>query len=152
MKVLIPVKRVIGYNAEARLKTDENGVELSNVKISTNSFCEIAVEEAVRLKEKGVADETVAVSMGPSQAQETLRTALAIGTDRAILLQSDTDLEPLAVADEEKPDLTIICKQVIDGDNSAVGHSTGLTFDAGRRYGDKLSPDCPHRAPSGCRV
>jgi electron transfer flavoprotein beta subunit len=128
MKVLIPVKRVIDYNVKARVKPDQSGVELANVKMSMNPFCEIAVEEATRLKEKGVADETVAVSIGPIQAQETLRTALAIGADRGVLVQSDVDLEPLAVAkllkavaDEEKPDLIIMGKQAIDGDNNAVG-------------------------------
>jgi electron transfer flavoprotein beta subunit len=128
MKVLIPVKRVIDYNVKARVKPDQSGVELANVKMSMNPFCEIAVEEATRLKEKGVADETVAISIGPVQAQETLRTALAIGADRAILVQSETDLEPLAVAKllaavaaEEKPDLIIMGKQAIDGDNNAVG-------------------------------
>jgi electron transfer flavoprotein beta subunit len=128
MKVLIPVKRVIDYNVKARVKPDQSGVELANVKMSMNPFCEIAVEEATRLKEKGVADETVAVSIGPIQAQETLRTALAIGADRAILIQSEADLEPLAVAKvlaavaaEEKPDLIIMGKQAIDGDNNAAG-------------------------------
>jgi electron transfer flavoprotein beta subunit len=128
MKVLIPVKRVIDYNVKARVKPDQSGVELANVKMSMNPFCEIAVEEAVRLKEKGVVEETVAVSIGPIQAQETLRTALAIGADRAILVQSETDLEPLAVAKvlaavvaQEKPDLIIMGKQAIDGDNNAAG-------------------------------
>jgi electron transfer flavoprotein beta subunit len=128
MKVLIPVKRVIDYNVKARVKPDQSGVELANVKMSMNPFCEIAVEEAVRLKEKGIVEETVAVSIGPIQAQETLRTALAIGADRAILVQSETDLEPLAVAKvlaavaaEEKPDLIIMGKQAIDGDNNAAG-------------------------------
>src|SRR5438132_2042298 len=98
MKVLVPVKRVIDYNVKARVKPDQSGVDLANVKMSMNPFCEIAVEEAVRLREKGVVTEIVAVSIGPIQAQETLRTALAMGADRAILIQSDTDLEPLAVA------------------------------------------------------
>ena len=98
MKVLVPVKRVIDYNVKARVKADQTGVDLANVKMSMNPFCEIAVEEAVRLKEKGAASEIVAVSVGPTQAQETLRTALAMGADRAILIQTDQDLEPLAVA------------------------------------------------------
>ena len=98
MKVLVPVKRVIDYNVKARVKADQTGVDLANVKMSMNPFCEIAVEEAVRLKEKGAATEIVAVSVGPQQAQETLRTALAMGVDRAILVQTDQDLEPLAVA------------------------------------------------------
>src|SRR5688500_5716449 len=128
MKVLVPVKRVIDYNVKARVKADQSGVDLANVKMSMNPFCEIAVEEAVRLKEKGAATEIVAVSIGPIQAQETLRTALAMGADRAILLQSDQDLEPLAVAKalaavvaEEKPDVVIMGKQAIDGDNNATG-------------------------------
>jgi len=98
MKVLVPVKRVIDYNVKARVKPDQSGVDLANVKMSMNPFCEIAVEEAVRQKEKGVATEVVAVSIGPAQAQETLRTALAMGADRAILIQTDQDPEPLAVA------------------------------------------------------
>ncbi|MDO9335802.1 MAG: electron transfer flavoprotein subunit beta/FixA family protein [Caulobacteraceae bacterium] len=128
MKVLVPVKRVIDYNVKARVKADQSGVDLANVKMSMNPFCEIAVEEAVRLKEKGVATEVVIVSIGPAQAQETIRTALAMGGDRGILVQSDTDLEPLAVAkllkavaEEEKADLVLMGKQAIDGDNNAVG-------------------------------
>jgi len=128
MKVLVPVKRVIDYNVKARVKSDQSGVDLANVKMSMNPFCEIAVEEAVRLKEKGVVTEIVAVSIGPAQAQETLRTALAMGADRAILVQSDTDLEPLAVAKvlkalvaEESPEIVLMGKQAIDGDNNAVG-------------------------------
>ena len=128
MKVLVPVKRVIDYNVKARVKPDQSGVDLANVKMSMNPFDEIAVEEAVRLKEKGAATEVVAVSIGVQQAQETLRTALAMGADRAILVQTDQDLEPLAVAKalkavigEESPDLVIAGKQAIDGDNNAVG-------------------------------
>ena len=128
MKVLVPVKRVIDYNVKPRVKSDETGVDLANVKMSMNPFCEIAVEEAVRLKEKGVVTEVVAVSIGPAQAQETLRTALAMGADRAILVQTDADLEPLAVAkvlkaviDEESPNLVVMGKQAIDGDNNATG-------------------------------
>ncbi len=128
MKVLVPVKRVIDYNVKARVKADQSGVDLANVKMSMNPFCEIAVEEAVRLREKGVVSEIVAISIGPIQAQETLRTALAMGADRAILIQSDQDLEPLAVAKvlqaviaEEKPELVLMGKQAIDGDNNAVG-------------------------------
>ena len=108
MKVLVPVKRVIDYNIKARVKPDQSGVELANVKMSINPFCEIAVEEAVRLREKGVAEDVLAVSIGPQQAQETLRTAMAIGADRALLLQSDTDLEPLAVAKALKAGLVWI--------------------------------------------
>jgi electron transfer flavoprotein beta subunit len=128
MKVLVPVKRVIDYNVKARVKPDQTGVDLANVKMSMNPFDEIAVEEAVRQKEKGAATEVVAVSVGPSQAQETLRTALAMGADRAILVQTDQDLEPLAVAKalqkvvaEESPDVVIMGKQAIDGDNAATG-------------------------------
>ena len=128
MKVLVPVKRVIDYNVKPRVKSDETGVDLANVKMSMNPFCEIAVEEAVRLKEKGVVTEVVAVSIGPAQAQETLRTALAMGADRAILVQTDADLEPLAVAKvlkaliaEEAPNLVVMGKQAIDGDNNATG-------------------------------
>ena len=112
MKVLVPVKRVIDYNVKARVKADQTGVDLANVKMSMNPFCEIAVEEAVRLKEKGVATEVVIVSIGPAQAQETLRTSLAMGADRSILIQTTEDLEPLAVAKvlkaivaEENPEL-----------------------------------------------
>jgi electron transfer flavoprotein beta subunit len=136
MKVLVPVKRVIDYNVKARVKSDQTGVDLANVKMSMNPFCEIAVEEAVRLKEKGVATEVVAVSIGPAQAQETLRTALAMGADRAILVQSDQDLEPLAVAKvlkaiigEESPDLVLMGKQAIDGDNNAVGQMLSTLLD-----------------------
>ena len=128
MKVLVPVKRVIDYNVKARVKPDQSGVDLANVKMSMNPFCEIAVEEAVRLKEKGVATEVIAVSVGPQQAQETIRTSLAMGADRGILIQSDTDVEPLAVAKllaavakEEGVDVVLMGKQAIDGDNNAVG-------------------------------
>jgi electron transfer flavoprotein beta subunit len=128
MKVLVPVKRVIDSNIKARVKSDHTGVDLANVKMSINPFCEIAVEEAVREKEKGVVTEVVAVSIGPIQAQETIRNALAMGADRGILVQTDADPEPLAVAkllkaviDEEKPDLVLMGKQAIDGDNNATG-------------------------------
>jgi electron transfer flavoprotein beta subunit len=128
MKVLVPVKRVIDYNVKVRVKPDQTGVDLANVKMSMNPFCEIAVEEAVRLKEKGVATEVVIVSIGPQQAQETIRTALAMGGDRGILITTDADPEPLAVAKllaavvaEEAPQLVLMGKQAIDGDNNAVG-------------------------------
>ena len=128
MKVLVPVKRVIDYNVKVRVKPDQTGVDLANVKMSMNPFCEIAVEEAVRLKEKGVATEVVIVSIGPAQAQETIRTALAMGGDRGILITTDADPEPLAVAKllaavvaEETPNLVLMGKQAIDGDNNAVG-------------------------------
>ena len=136
MKVLVPVKRVIDYNVKARVKADQTGVDLANVKMSMNPFCEIAVEEAVRQKEKGVATEVVAVSIGPAQAQETLRTALAMGADRAILIQTDADPEPLAVAKllaavigEESPDVVIMGKQAIDGDNNATGQMLAALLD-----------------------
>jgi electron transfer flavoprotein beta subunit len=128
MKVLVPVKRVIDYNVKVRVKPDQTGVDLANVKMSMNPFCEIAVEEAVRLKEKGVATEIVIVSIGPAQAQETIRTALAMGGDRGVLITTDSDPEPLAVAKllaavvaEEQPGLVLMGKQAIDGDNNAVG-------------------------------
>ncbi|HEY0265686.1 MAG TPA: electron transfer flavoprotein subunit beta/FixA family protein [Rhizomicrobium sp.] len=128
MKVLVPVKRVIDYNVKVRVKADQSGVDLANVKMSMNPFDEIAVEEAVRLKEKGKAQEIVAVSIGPLQAQETLRTALAMGADRGILVKTDTTVEPLAVAkllkalvEIEKPDFVITGKQAIDDDANQVG-------------------------------
>ncbi|MFT4253078.1 MAG: electron transfer flavoprotein subunit beta/FixA family protein [Caulobacter sp.] len=136
MKVLVPVKRVIDYNVKARVKADQTGVDLANVKMSMNPFCEIAVEEAVRLKEKGAATEVVIVSIGPAQAQETIRTALAMGGDRGILITSDADLEPLAVAKvlkavvaEEQPGLVLMGKQAIDGDNNAVGQMLSALLD-----------------------
>ena len=136
MKVLVPVKRVIDSNVKVRVKPDQTGVDLANVKMAMNPFCEIAVEEAVRLKEKSIATEVVAVSIGPAQAGETLRTALAIGADRAILVQTDVDVEPLevakllkAVVEEEKPDLVLMGKQAIDGDNNAVGQMLSALLD-----------------------
>jgi electron transfer flavoprotein beta subunit len=128
MKVLVPVKRVIDYNVKPRVKMDGTGVDLANVKMSMNPFDEIAVEEAIRLKEKGVATEIVAVSIGEQKAQETLRTALAMGADRAILIVSETEVEPLGVAkllkaivDEEQPGLVILGKQAIDDDSNQTG-------------------------------
>jgi len=128
MKVLVPVKRVIDYNVKVRVKADQSGVDLANVKMSMNPFDEIAVEQAVRLKEKGNATEVVAVSIGPQQASETIRTALAMGADRGILVKTDRTVEPLAVAkilkaivDEEKPDFVITGKQAIDDDANQVG-------------------------------
>src|SRR3982751_762359 len=128
MKVLVPVKRVVDYNVKIRVKTDGSGVELANVKMSMNPFDEIAVEEAIRLKEKGVATEIVAVSIGPQQAAETIRTALAMGADRGILVKVDGIVEPLAVAkilkgivEEEKPGLVIMGKQAIDDDSNQTG-------------------------------
>ena len=128
MKILVPVKRVVDYNVKVRVKTDGSGMETSGVKMSMNPFDEIAVEEAVRLKEKGVATEIVAISLGVSQCQETIRTALAMGADRGILVETDADLQPLAVAkmlkaiaDQEQPGLIILGKQAIDDDMSATG-------------------------------
>jgi len=128
MKVLVPVKRVIDFNVAVRVKADRTGVDLTNVKMSINPFDEIAVEEAVRLKEKGKVSEIIAVSIGPAGAQETLRTALAMGADRAILVKHEGELEPLAVAKilkavvtEEKPGLVILGKQAIDDDCNQVG-------------------------------
>jgi electron transfer flavoprotein beta subunit len=128
MKVLVPVKRVIDYNVKVRVKADQSGVDLANVKMSMNPFDEIAVEQAVRLKEKGKATEVVAVSIGPQAAGETIRTALAMGADRGILVKTDQTVEPLAVAkilkaivDEEKPGFVITGKQAIDDDANQVG-------------------------------
>jgi electron transfer flavoprotein beta subunit len=128
MKVLVPVKRVVDYNVKIRVKADGSGVDLANVKMSMNPFDEIAVEEAIRLKEKGKATEIVAVSIGPQQAQETLRTALAMGADRAILVKTDVNCEPLAVAkllkavvEKESPQLVILGKQAIDDDSNQTG-------------------------------
>jgi electron transfer flavoprotein beta subunit len=128
MKILVSIKRVVDYNVKVRVKADKSGIELANVKMSMNPFDEIAVEEAVRLKEAGTATEIVAVSMGPPQCQETIRTALAIGADRGILVESSDDLQPLAVAkllkavaEREKPDLVILGKQAIDDDSNQTG-------------------------------
>ncbi|ASK34311.1 electron transfer flavoprotein subunit beta/FixA family protein [Alloalcanivorax mobilis] len=128
MKVLVPIKRVIDYNVKVRVKADHSGVDLANVKMAMNPFCEIAVEEAVRLKEKGVVTEIVAVSVGPKAAQEQLRTAMALGADRSILVETDEATQPLGIAkalkaivDEEKPELVILGKQAIDDDNNQTG-------------------------------
>ncbi len=128
MKILVAVKRVVDYNVKVRAKADGSAVDLVNVKMAINPFCEIAVEEAVRLKEKGIASEVVVVSIGPQQAQEQIRTALALGADRGILVQCEGDLEPLAVAKclkeicaKEAPEMIILGKQAIDGDNNQTG-------------------------------
>ncbi len=128
MKILVPVKRVVDYNVKVRVKSDKTGVELANVKMSMNPFDEIALEEAVRLKEAGVATEVIAVSCGVPQCQETLRTAMAIGADRGILIETDVALQPLAVAkllkalvDREQPQLVIAGKQAIDDDSNQTG-------------------------------
>jgi electron transfer flavoprotein beta subunit len=136
MKVLVAVKRVVDYNVKVRVKSDGTGVDVANVKFSMNPFDEIAVEEAVRLKEAGVATEVIAVSCGVMQAQETLRTALAIGADRAILIESDQELQPLAVAkllkalvDKEQPSLVILGKQAIDDDSNQTGQMLAALAD-----------------------
>lgn len=136
MKILVTVKRVVDYNVKVRVKDDHSGVETANVKMSMNPFCEIAVEEAVRLKEKGVASEIVVVSIGPAQAQETLRTALALGADKAILVKTDDEVQPLAVAkilkevvNKESPEMVIMGKQSIDGDNNQSGQMLAALLD-----------------------
>ena len=136
MKILVPVKRVVDYNVKVRVKPDQSGVDLANVKMSMNPFCEIAVEEAIRLKEAGKADEIVVVSIGPSQAQETIRTALAMGADRGILVTAEGRVEPLAVAkilakivEEESPDLVVLGKQAIDDDANQTGQMLGALLD-----------------------
>jgi len=136
MKVLVPVKRVVDYNVKVRVKSDGTGVDIANVKMSMNPFDEIAVEEAVRLKEKGVATEVIAVSCGVTQCQETLRTAMAIGADRAILVESAEELQPLAVAkllkalvDKEQPGLVILGKQAIDDDCNQTGQMLAALAD-----------------------
>ncbi|MET1254250.1 electron transfer flavoprotein subunit beta/FixA family protein [Aliikangiella maris] len=136
MKILVTVKRVVDYNVKVRVKDDNSGVETANIKMSMNPFCEIAVEEAVRLKEKGVASEIVVVSIGPTQAQETLRTALALGADKAILVKTDEQVQPLAVAKilkeivaQESPEIVIMGKQSIDGDNNQSGQMLAALLD-----------------------
>ncbi len=136
MKLLVPVKRVVDYNVKVRVKADGSGVDIANVKMSMNPFDEIAVEEAVRLKERGVAREIVAVSAGPAACQETLRTALAMGADRGILIETDITLEPLAVAkllkavvERERPDLVILGKLAIDDEMNATGQMLAALLD-----------------------
>ena len=147
MKILVPVKRVIDYNVKPRVKADGSGIDLANVKMSMNPFDEIAVEEAIRLKEAGKTDEIVAVSIGPAKAQETLRTALAMGADRAILVQvdDDVDVEPLAVAkilkaiaDEEQPGLVLLGKQAISDDSNQTGQMLAALM--GRPQGTFANP------------
>jgi electron transfer flavoprotein beta subunit len=132
MKILVPLKRVVDYNVKVRPLADNSNVDLNNVKMSVNPFCEIALEEAVRIKEAGNADEVIAISIGKIESQEQLRTALALGADRAILVETETLLEPLAIAksiakiiETEKPDLVILGKQTIDGDNNQTGQMLG---------------------------
>ncbi|MBN9505285.1 MAG: electron transfer flavoprotein subunit beta/FixA family protein [Altererythrobacter sp.] len=158
MKILVSVKRVIDFNVRPRVKADGSGVDLANVKMSMNPFDEIAVEEAVRLKEKGVASEIVAVSIGPAKAQETLRTALAMGADRAILVQTPDDagsaVEPLAVAkilkavfDEEQPGLVVMGKQAIDDDSNQTGQMlAALTGRPQGTFASKVEVDGDHVA------
>ena len=139
MKVLVAVKRVVDYNVKVRANSDNSDVDLANVKMSMNPFCEIAVEEAVRLKEKGLVNEIVTVSIGDSQSQEQLRTSLALGADRSILVQTKQSLEPLAVAkclkavcDNESPDLILMGKQAIDGDNNQTGQMLASLLGCGQ--------------------
>ena len=136
MKALVAVKRVVDYNVKVRVKSDQTGVDIANVKMSMNPFDEIAVEEAVRLKEKGVVSEIIAVSCGPTQCQETLRTAMAIGADRGILVETTDELQPLAVAkllkalvDKEQPQLIILGKQAIDDDANQTGQMLAALAD-----------------------
>ncbi|MEJ8813515.1 electron transfer flavoprotein subunit beta/FixA family protein [Variovorax ureilyticus] len=136
MKILVPVKRVVDYNVKVRVKSDGTGVDIANVKMSMNPFDEIAVEEAVRLKEKGVATEIIAVSCGDAKCQETLRTAMAIGADRGILVETAEELQPLAIAkllkalvDKEQPQLVILGKQAIDDDNNQTGQMLAALAD-----------------------
>ena len=132
MKILVPVKRVIDYNVKVRVKSDHSDVDLTNVKMAINPFCEIAVEEAVRLQEAGTATEVIAVSLGESSSQEQIRAAMALGADRGILVETSEELQPLSVAkllkavvDKEQPDLIIMGKQAIDGDNNQTGQMLG---------------------------
>ena len=136
MKILVPIKRVVDYNVKVRPLADNSDVDLNNVKMSVNPFCEIALEEAVRIKESGNATEVIAITVGKTESQEQLRTALALGADRAILVESDDLLEPLALAktlakvvDEENPDLIILGKQAIDGDNNQTGQMLASLLD-----------------------
>jgi len=136
MKILVPIKRVVDYNVKVRPLSDNSNVDLNNVKMAVNPFCEIALEEAVRLKESGKATEVIAVSVGKSDSQEQLRTALALGADRAILVETESLLEPLAISkvlqkliEDEKPDIIILGKQAIDGDNNQTGQMLGALLD-----------------------
>ena len=154
MKILVPVKRVIDYNLKPRVKSDGSGVDLANVKMSMNPFDEIAVEEAIRLREKGVATEIIAVSVGPAKAQETLRTALAMGADRAILVETDAEVEPLAVAKilhaialEEAPGLVVMGKQAIDDDSNQTGQMLAALWGRGQgTFASAVAVDGDHVA------
>lgn len=149
MKILVAVKRVVDYNVKVRPKSDGTGVDLNNVKMAVNPFCEIAIEEAVRLKEKGVATEVVAVSVGDKTSQEQLRTALALGADRAVLIESADELQPLGIAkalkaivDKEQPGLVILGKQSIDGDNNQTGQMlAALTGYAQATFASQVTVD-----------
>lgn len=149
MKILVAVKRVADYNVKVRPKSDHTGPDLTNVKMAINPFCEIAVEEAVRMKEKGIATEVVAVSLGPKVAQEQIRTALALGADRGILVETDVELEPLAIAKclkqicaNESPDMVLLGKQAIDGDNNQTGQMLGaLTGYAQATFASEITID-----------
>ena len=139
MKIVVPIKRVVDYNVKVRPLSDQSDVDLNNVKMAMNPFCEIAIEEAVRLKESGTATEVIAVTVGKSDSQEQLRTALALGADRAILIESDSLLEPLAIAKalskvikEEDPQLVILGKQAIDGDNNQTGQMLAAILSYGQ--------------------
>jgi electron transfer flavoprotein beta subunit len=136
MKILVPIKRVVDYNVKVRPMSDGSNVDLNNVKMSVNPFCEIALEEAVRIKEAGNADEVIAISIGKTESQEQLRTALALGADRAILVETDSLLEPLAISkalakiiEQEQADIIILGKQAIDGDNNQTGQMLGALLD-----------------------
>ena len=136
MKILVPIKRVVDYNVKVRPMADGSNVDLNNVKMSVNPFCEIALEEAVRIKEAGNADEVIAISIGKTESQEQLRTALALGADRAILVETDSLLEPLAISkalakiiEQEQADIIILGKQAIDGDNNQTGQMLGALLD-----------------------
>jgi electron transfer flavoprotein beta subunit len=149
MKILVPVKRVVDYNVKVRVKSDGTGVDLANVKMSMNPFDEIAVEEAIRLKERGIATEIVVVSIGPQQAQETIRTALAMGADRGILVKIDGEVEPLTVAkilkgvaEAEQPGLVIVGKQAIDDDSNQTGQMLAALLGWGQgTFASKVSPE-----------
>ena len=149
MKILVPVKRVVDYNVKVRVKSDQTGVELANVKMSMNPFCEIAVEEAVRLKEAGVADEIIAISIGEKSSQEQIRSAMALGVDRGIHVETESDLQPLAIAkilkaviDDEQPGLVILGKQAIDDDNNQTSQMlAGLTGLAQGTFASEVKVD-----------
>ena len=149
MKIVVPIKRVVDYNVKVRPLGDQSDVDLNNVKMAMNPFCEIAIEEAVRLKEAGTATEVIAVTVGKSDSQEQLRTALALGADRAILVETDTLLEPLAIAkalskviEAESPQLVILGKQAIDGDNNQTGQMLAALLDYGQAtFASEISID-----------